>query len=178
MRIISGKLGGRSFKSPPGHRTHPMSDKARGALFSALGDISGLTVLDAFAGSGALSFEAVSRGATHAQAIDSDKNAQKTIADNIDTLDLTSSIKLIRANVSAWSDSNPDHQFDLVLCDPPYDYLQPNLLQKLVRHVEPTGMFVLSWPKGEAIPVFPGLNLLKASPQGDAVLVFYRRIGV
>ena len=60
MRVISGKFGGQLFDAPKGHRTHPMSEKVRGALFSVLGDISGLTVLDAFAGSGALSIEAIS----------------------------------------------------------------------------------------------------------------------
>ena len=72
MRIIAGYLGGRQFNSPRSNRTHPMSDKARGGLFNALGDISGLTVLDAFAGSGALSFEAISRGAESVIAVDID----------------------------------------------------------------------------------------------------------
>jgi 16S rRNA (guanine966-N2)-methyltransferase len=85
MRIIAGRLGGRHFASPQGRRTHPMSDKMRGALFNALGDIDGLSVLDAFAGSGALAFEAVSRGAGHAVAIDVDKSAQRAIAENIST---------------------------------------------------------------------------------------------
>ena len=66
MRIIAGSLGGRVFKAPSGHRTHPMSEKIRGAIFNALGDISDLTVLDAFTGSGALCFEAVSRGVANA----------------------------------------------------------------------------------------------------------------
>jgi 16S rRNA (guanine966-N2)-methyltransferase len=63
MRVVAGSLKGRIFNEPSGHQTHPMSEKVRGALFNALGDIEGLSVLDAFAGSGALSFEAVSRGA-------------------------------------------------------------------------------------------------------------------
>jgi 16S rRNA (guanine966-N2)-methyltransferase len=75
MRVIAGFLGGRNFDSPGGHRTHPMSDKVRGAVFGVLGDIKGLSVLDAFAGSGALSIEAVSRGAKYAVAIDVDKRA-------------------------------------------------------------------------------------------------------
>ncbi|MBX4199607.1 RsmD family RNA methyltransferase, partial [Candidatus Saccharibacteria bacterium] len=53
MRIISGQLKGRNFASPRGHKTHPMSDKMRGALFNILGDIEGLSFLDAFSGSGA-----------------------------------------------------------------------------------------------------------------------------
>ena len=69
MRVIAGRLGGRLFDSPHTRRTHPMSDKARGALFNMLGDIEGMHVLDPFAGTGALSFEAISRGAASALAI-------------------------------------------------------------------------------------------------------------
>src|SRR3954464_3149409 len=98
MRIIAGRLGGRQFNSPKGHRTHPMSEKGRGALFNALGDISGLTVLDAFAGSGALSFEAISRRAASVLAIDSDKNAQRAIAENIASLGLSRQVKLIKTS--------------------------------------------------------------------------------
>ena len=90
MRVIAGTLGGRNFSSPHTRRTHPMSEKARGALFNALGDIHGLSVLDAFAGSGACSIEAVSRGVqTKSMAIDIDPEAVKTIAENIRSLDLT-----------------------------------------------------------------------------------------
>ena len=60
MRIIAGTLGGRNFDSKS-QATHPMSEKMRGALFNVLGDIDGLKVLDCFAGSGAIGFEAISR---------------------------------------------------------------------------------------------------------------------
>ena len=70
MRIIAGDLKGREFKSPRGRTTRPMSEKTRGALFNTLGDIEGLSVLDGFAGSGALVFEAISRGAVSALAIE------------------------------------------------------------------------------------------------------------
>src|SRR5665213_172068 len=100
MRIIAGSLGGRSFTSPRSNRTHPMSDKARGGLFNALGDIDDLTILDAFAGSGALSFEAISRGAASAVAVDIDKNAYQSIQENIVSLNLKDKVKAIRANVS------------------------------------------------------------------------------
>src|SRR5438445_6894886 len=109
MRIIAGRLGGRQFASPRGHRTHPMSDKMRGALFNALGDLSGLTVLDAFAGSGALAFEAVSRGAQHVVAIDVDKSAQRTIAKNITALGLADRVKLVRASAGAWLTTTDEH---------------------------------------------------------------------
>nr|MBP9820948.1 RsmD family RNA methyltransferase [Candidatus Saccharibacteria bacterium] len=60
MRIIAGFLGGRLIESPHNNKTHPMSEKMRGALFNSLGDINGLTFLDAFAGTGACGFEAIS----------------------------------------------------------------------------------------------------------------------
>lgn len=106
MRVIAGTLGGRLFASPNGHRTHPMSDKMRGALFNILGDISGLRVLDAFAGSGALSFEAISRGAAVVVAIERDRRAQQTIVENVDSLGIADEIQVVRANAKAWLRKN------------------------------------------------------------------------
>ncbi len=176
MRIIAGRLGGRSFDSPRSFKTHPMSDKMRGALFNVLGDISGLTVLDAFAGSGALSFEAVSRGAAAATAIDNDRAAQKTIASNIAGLGVVRQVKLINASANAWLQTNPDAQFDLVLCDPPYNDLQPNLLTRLAVAVSPGGLFVVSWPAAQEAPeLSAALTQLDRRNYGDASLVIYRR---
>lgn len=174
MRIISGTLGGRQFDSP-GHRTHPMSDKVRGALFNILGDIGELTVLDAFSGSGALSFEAISRGAARALALDSDKHAQKVIASNIDALGLAPQIKLIKASASAWLETQPDQTFDIVLCDPPYHDVQQKLIERLAARVRPGGILVLSWPAKVPLPELPGLERATARNYGDAQLGFYRR---
>jgi len=176
MRIISGSLGGRNFDSPKGSRTHPMSEKARGGLFSALGDISGLTVLDAFAGSGALSFEAISRGAKNAVAIDIDKNAIDAARRSLKSLNISRQVKVIKANVSGWSDNNEKAVFDLVFVAPPYDDLQPNLVRKLAKHVNTMGIYVLDWPKGEANLEIAGLDIVKQKNYGDAQLVFYRKI--
>ena len=88
MRVVAGFLGGQIFESPHGHRTHPMSEKVRGAIFSALGDIKGLNVLDAFSGSGALAIEAISRGAKTATAVEVDKRAHQVIQDNLKKLNI------------------------------------------------------------------------------------------
>jgi 16S rRNA (guanine966-N2)-methyltransferase len=152
-----------------------MSDKVRGAIFNILGDVTDLTVLDAFAGSGALGFEALSRGAARVVAIDNDKNAKQTLDKNIYTLGLQSRVKAIQANTSAWSDNNPEAIFDLVLCDPPYDHTQPALIQKLTKHLTPTGILVLSWP-GKVPPLqLEGLHFISQKSYGDAQLIFYRR---
>lgn len=177
MRVIAGKLGGRRFEAPKGHKTHPMSDKMRGAIFSMLGDIEGLTVLDAFAGSGAVAFEAISRGARSAVAIDVDKNAAEAIKKNTKEFGLENYVKAIRANVSGWSDNNPDAQFDIVACDPPYDKLQLSLLQKLAKHVKKDGIYILSWPGKLEVPELINLEKLQGKNYGDSQLVFYRKIG-
>ncbi len=178
MRVIAGRLGGRTFDSPGSFKTHPMSDKARGALFNILGDIEGLTVLDAFAGSGALSFEAVSRGAASAVAIEQDRPAQKVIAANIKALGLGGQVRLISASTGAWLQTSPDgEQFDIVLCDPPYSDLQENLVKRLAARVLPDGLMVLSWPDGVDVPGIPGCELLDRRGYGDATLAFYRKNG-
>lgn len=177
MRVVAGNLNGRSFKSPRGRRSHPMSEKVRGALFNALGDMAGLDVLDAFGGSGALAFEAVSRGADHAQVVESDVRAYKTIKDNIESLDVEQKVKATRANVSSWSDNNRDRQFDVVLVDPPYDDIRPDLIEKLVRHVKEGGLYVLSWPGSEEAPTLKGLKQVKNNKYGDSQLVFYAKTG-
>ena len=174
MRIIAGTLGGRSFNSPHSHRTHPMSDKARGALFNMLGDIAGLSVLDAFAGSGALGFEAVSRGAGSVMCIDNDKPAQQAVTDNIRLLGLGNKIRLAKAAANSWLATNPEERFDLVFCDPPYDDLQPKLLQALALRVKPSGLLALSWPGNLEPPEFPCLEQVKCKNYGDITLAFYR----
>lgn len=174
MRIIAGKLGGRNFNSPAGHKTHPMSDKMRGALFNALGDIDGLTLLDAFAGSGALSFEAISRGAARVVAIDADRNAQHTIKENINKLGLDAQIKLVGASASAWL-STTDDQFDIVCCDPPYDDVQPKLLEQLAARTKIGGLTIVSAPPATKLELSDDYELVSSKDYGDASLRFYRR---
>jgi 16S rRNA (guanine966-N2)-methyltransferase len=174
VRVIAGSLGGRQFESPGSFKTHPMGDKVRGALFNILGDIEGLTVLDAFAGSGALSFEAISRGAVSAIAIDNDRAAQRIITANIRALRLGRQVKLISASANAWLQTNQDAQFDIVLCDPPYNDLQPNLVLRLAATTKREGIFVLSWPGSEDTPAIPGFIQVELRNYGDAQLAFYR----
>jgi 16S rRNA (guanine966-N2)-methyltransferase len=177
MRIVAGSLKGRIFSEPHGNHTHPMSEKVRGALFNALGDIEGLSVLDAFAGSGALSLEAISRGASFAVAIERDPHVHKTLKHSIKELDLEDKVKAIRAGAGAWSDNNPAATFDIVMLAPPYDDLQPNLLQKLIIHLKDTGILVLDYPGKLGPPQFSGLKLALQKNYGDAQVVFYRKTG-
>ena len=177
MRIIAGSLGGRTFEAVPGHRTHPMSEKIRGAIFNALGDIEGLTVLDAYGGTGALSIEAISRGAQSAVVLEADKTAARTIKENIGSLGLGDRVKASRIFALAWSRRNQSAQFDLVLLDPPYDAVEPKELLALSKHVKPGGLIVLSLPPNEGFRLGESRSeLLSHKNYGDAELFFYRAL--
>ncbi len=173
MRIISGIYKGQIIDSPKGHKTHPMGERMRGALFNTLGDITGLSVLDAFAGSGALGIEALSRGASSIVFLDSEKAAYISIAQNIKKLHITNS-KLTQANCASWSDHNFETKFDIVLADPPYDHIVPEQLAKLVRNVKNSGLYVLSLPKNYMRPGFEGFNIVGDKSYADGSLVFYK----
>ena len=181
MRIIAGELGGRQFDSPHSERTHPMSDKMRGAMFNVLGDISDLHVLDAFAGTGALAFEAISRGALSAVTIEQDRAAQSVIQQNIASLGLADKVTLVSAPAGSWlqtsQQATPAPTFDLILCDPPYGDLQQNLLAQLAQRTQQKGgIFVLSYPAVQTLPEFSNLELIQHKTYGDAQLAFYRAV--
>jgi 16S rRNA (guanine966-N2)-methyltransferase len=175
MRVIAGSLGGRLFDSPRTPRTHPMSDKARGGLFNTLGDIKGMSVLDAFAGSGAIAIEAVSRGAERVVAIDVDKDAFKTVVANIRVLQLEDQIEAVRRQAGSWSTGHTDIFFDVVVCDPPYDNLRRDILQKVALRTKQEGIFILSWPGHEPAPVFTSLKFLRQKSYGDIQLIYYQK---
>lgn len=174
MRVISGWLGGRIFDSPHGHRTHPMSEKMRGAIFGALGDIKGLTVFDAFSGSGALAIEAISRGAATAVAVEVDPAAHKVITKNIHDLEIDERIKVIRAYAGAWSTRHQIELFDIVLLDPPYDKIPYRDLKRMPRHVKEGGILVLSWPGNMDPLTFEDLRVVRQKSYGDSQLVYYQ----
>lgn len=175
MRIVAGKLGGLIFDSPNGNKTHPMSEKMRGALFNVLGDIEGLSVFDAYGGSGAIAFEAISRGAASAVICEIDKNAIKTIEKNIEKLKVGDKVKLIKRNSAIWCEENPTQIFDIVIVDPPYDQVKKSQIIKIAGSVKPGGIYVLSLPPKVTIDLenfTPELN----KNYGDSKLVFYRKI--
>jgi 16S rRNA (guanine966-N2)-methyltransferase len=122
-RVVAGKWGGRRLETPKGEGTRPTSDRVREAMFSSLeselGGLDGCRVLDLFAGSGALGLEALSRGAGHADLVESDRQAASVIARNISELD-ASDAHLHRTTVERFVGALGRDPYDLVLLDPPY----------------------------------------------------------
>jgi len=175
IRVISGTFGGRVIDAPQGFTTHPMSERMRNALFNKLGNLEGKTVLDPFAGSGAISLEAISRGAEHVTAIEKDRIAQKVIAKNMATLGVKGQMKLIAAFAATWSNNNPDVQFDVIICDPPYNDLQLSTIGKLTRHLKKDGLMVLSHPGREPAPTVNGVVVVDTKRYGNAALAIYHK---
>lgn len=151
-----------------------MSDRVRGALFATLGDIEGLTVLDAFAGTGALGLEAASRGAEQIVLLENDTAAQRTIQANIAGLGVASKVSLVRTSCSVWSDAHNQETFDLVMADPPFDNLQRSTIAKLAKHVTEGGLLVLNWPTADELPQMDAMELVAEKSYGNTRLAFYR----
>ncbi len=183
MRIISGQLKGQVFSSPHSHTVHPMSEKIRGAIFTMLGDIAELTILDAFGGSGAVSFEAISRGAAHVVCIEQNKSAFHCIVENAKSLSISKGkLQVINSNTYSWIRQDNAIKFDLVIADPPYDQSQKELnrLGELIEQAKINGLFIISFPVEHRELTIQDeshkLDLIKIKNYGDAQLVFYRRI--
>lgn len=121
MRVIAGRLGGRSLKAPPGDATRPTGARVKEALFSILGDVRGYKVLDLYAGSGALGIEALSRGAAFALFVESARPALACLRENLAKLELSASSRVLPLRVElAKGQLAALGPFDLVLCDPPW----------------------------------------------------------
>ena len=121
MRIVAGQWRGRRIEAPPGRGVRPTLDRVREAWMSILQkDIPGSSVLDLFAGSGALGLEALSRGASHADFIESGGKALTVLRRNIDLLDPGDKAHVRRADALRFAASLDDDAYDLAFADPPY----------------------------------------------------------
>ncbi len=139
MRIVAGRFGGRRIAVPPGRATRPTSDRVREALFAMLGPLDGERVLDAFAGSGALGLEALSRGAASVTFVEHEQRAAAVIRRNIEDLGLAADeatlvqVPVARALRAARERGDA---YDLVFLDPPYR-LAPALGTELAEALAP-----------------------------------------
>lgn len=142
-RIISGAFGGRRLATPDGADTRPTADRVREGLFSRLAHLDlldGARVLDLYAGSGALGLEALSRGAAHLVAVESDRRAAQVTQANVRDLQVGDRATVVADTVERFllgAAYRPESGFDLVLLDPPYPLAEDrlaDLLALLVVH--------------------------------------------
>jgi 16S rRNA (guanine966-N2)-methyltransferase len=123
LRVVAGRAGGRRLESLPGEATRPTTERVREAVFSSLGsDTVGASVLDLYAGTGALAIEALSRGAAHAVLVDADRAAAELCRRNLAATDFADAARVVDATTAAFVALLPPSEapFTLVTCDPPY----------------------------------------------------------
>lgn len=177
MRIVAGAHRGRTLDAPRGTDTRPTSDRVREAVFSALearfDAIDGSSVLDAFAGSGALGLEALSRGASRVTFIERERAASSCVARNLDTLGLSASATIVRADTFTAARSRlPGAPFALLFVDPPYRIVPAQvsaLLGDLVAGgaLEPGAVIVYEHAASEGAQWPPGFRSEGEKRYGD-----------
>lgn len=185
MRIVAGRLKGRTIVAPDGQGTRPTSDRARQAVFNVLEHaawaepLDGMRVMDLFAGSGALGFEAISRGAAFALFVETDDEARGAIRENADAYGVMGRTRVHRRSAIdlGGRPGSDGEAFDLAFLDPPYR--QGMGEQALARLIEG------NWLRPGAIVVFergsdepeidtPGYERLDARDYGAARVLFLK----
>jgi 16S rRNA (guanine966-N2)-methyltransferase len=156
----------------------PLSEKVRAALFDVVGSVDGLTVLDAYAGSGAAGFEAASRGSVLVDAIEANARVAKTIEANARILGLDWGYVLHTMTVETWlaspAQQPPAPRYNLIIADPPYAQLDADVLQRLVAYILPQGILVVSHASKLPSPQLQSAQLVRAKTYGDTALSFYQ----
>lgn len=123
LRIVAGKYKGRFISAPQLKTTRPTTEKVKESLFNMLTneyDFDGFRVLDLYAGSGSLGFEALSRGASSVCFVENNFIAVKNLKENIDSLKCSDSVEVVKANAASFVKNYSGEPFDLILADPPF----------------------------------------------------------
>ncbi len=189
VRVISGSARGRQIVAPSGQSVRPTSDKTRQAVFNALVSrnfVQGATVIDLYAGSGALGIEALSRGAARVTFVEQDRTAAECIRANLDHLQMTAGSQVVRSDVLRWLDGAGARPFEvdadaplLVLADPPYSFTGwHGLLTRLHQRLAPLGVDAIAVLESRSpIDLPPDWELEREHRYGAATVTFARPLG-
>lgn len=190
MRIIAGAHKGARLSSPSGANTRPTSDRVKESLFSMLdgyGVLPAANVLDLFAGSGGLGFEAMSRGAAQVDFVDSSLGAIRTLQTNADKLGLDHSAEVHAGDVLHFLAGlpGPEHPesriFDLVFMDPPYPLGEDavtQILGRLAAHLDLESIVVVERAARSPQPTMPdGMEIFRAKTFGETAIHFVQLVG-
>jgi len=176
MRIIAGRAKGRRLRAPAGPGTRPMMDRAREALFSALGPaVVEARVLDLYAGSGSIGLEALSRGAAEVVFVERGRAALAALRANVEAVGLGGVI--VAGDVGSHL-AGGDGLFDLVFVDPPFSLPLASLEEVLAlaaSFLGPGGMVVVHRRSGTGPPLAPGLVEVSRRRYGDTEITVLAR---
>jgi 16S rRNA (guanine966-N2)-methyltransferase len=175
LRVVAGAYKGRRLQAPKGADTRPTSDRVREALFSILGDIEGLRVLDLYAGSGALGIEALSRGAGDAVFVESGRRAADAIRANLGAVGDPDAMIWVGDALAYLRRADPEAPFDLVFADPPYSsatQVGDGLSELLPPLLTETSLTVTESDKRAPLPLT--LPLVDERIYGDTRIAIHR----
>jgi 16S rRNA (guanine966-N2)-methyltransferase len=181
MRITGGVYRSRALKAPKGSLTRPTSDRVREALFSILGPRAGAeSVLDLYAGTGALGLEALSRGAAAVVFVERSKDALAALRANVEALGAGDKVRVLASSVERAAARLERERFELVFADPPYADVKGGLTKStlealFVPLLEARGMLVLEHASRDPPPVLMGLMMEDSRIYGDTALSFFVR---
>lgn len=164
MRVIAGRLGGRRLSAPKGLATRPTSDRVREALFSALGDVGGARVLDLYAGTGALGFESLSRGAAEAWFVEQDARLVEALYAQAETFGAKP--RIVRQDAASFLRGRAPQRFDVVFLDPPYSMPVEPLLELLPAWLADEGVAYVERPLPVGLPELAAGEWRKRSRAG------------
>lgn len=176
MRIVGGSAKSRIIQTPKGRDTRPMTDETREAVFNILGPIDGFNVLDAYAGSGAVGLEAISRGAAHVDGVEKAREAVSVIRRNVKDLGFEDSYEIWQQSVEEWAKRHQERigKYDLIFADPPFDKLDNEALSALAPYIELNGLLILKHSNRINIPAILTLDAVQTRQYGDSAVTFYR----
>lgn len=188
MRIVAGSLKGRALVAPEGQGTRPTSDRARQAIFNVLehaawGEpLAGMRVMDLFAGSGALGFEAMSRGAVFALFVETDEAARGAIRENADAFGIMGATRVHRRSATDLGPrpGSDGEAFEMAFLDPPYGRGMGELALKTLlegRWLATGALVVLERGSDEPEIETPGYERLDERNYGAARVLFLRVTG-
>jgi 16S rRNA (guanine966-N2)-methyltransferase len=178
MRVVAGSAKGRRLKSPT-TGTRPMTDRMKESVFSALGDVDGLSVLDLYAGSGALGLEALSRGAHRATFVESAREAMIKLKENVEATGFEDNADIVWAEVAGIVAKNATQRVDLIFLDPPYSTSHQNVLADLESLVTggwlaDDGRVILHRPAKERRLQPFGLQVVWEREYGQSVIYLFK----
>ncbi len=175
LRIIAGRLKGRKLVSPDWEGLRPTSDRLRETLFNVLaGRVDGARMLDAYAGTGAVGIEAISRGAAHVTFLERDPRAIDLIAENLARCGVRDGYTVLRADAVKGNQSALAVPFDVVFVDPPYAMTPEAAASVVADAVAPNGRMVLEHARRTTPTARLGsLTLTRTLQAGDSALSFY-----
>lgn len=176
MRIVAGTARGRRIEAPDGDAVRPTGDRVREAMFNSLnslGAVARASVLDLFAGSGALGMEALSRGAAHATFVERDPRVIGVLRANLERLGFAEPAELVPGDALEYlrRRDRAAGGFDLILCDPPYGFDDwHRLLELCVPHRSGSATVVIESDRPIDLPA--GWRTRRSRRYGATVLAF------